>query len=157
MATGIGCPSSSYRSRTKAVAEQPWGFWKHVNKWPRPKQQCYQRERFRYRLQTSWRRSWRPAGKLLFLMSPTSINIPEKIRTDIEEEPLKGIPGLSCRVCFMTGFIKVSHRLRLTLKSIYPDMVVFRLGGLNIATFMSIKRVRGLEWKWSGRREGKRS
>lgn len=154
VATSIGCPSSSYRSRTKAVAEQSWAFWEHVNKRPRRKQQCHQRERFRYRLQTSWRGSWIPTGKnIVSFMSPTSLNIPEKRRTDIEEEPpklfqkkpLKGTTGLSCRVCFMTGFIKVSHRLRVTPKIIYPDRVVFRLGGLNIATFMSKKRVRGLE------------
>lgn len=43
----------------------------------------------------------------------------------------------------MTGFIILSHRLKVTPKSIYPDRVIFRLGGLNVATYMSIKRVGG--------------
>jgi len=43
----------------------------------------------------------------------------------------------------MTGIIIPSHRLKVTSKSIYPDRVIFRLGGLNVATYMSIKRVGG--------------
>lgn len=155
VATSIGCPSSSYRSRTEAVAEQSWAFWEHVNKRPRPKQQCHQRERFRYRLQTSWRGSWIPTGKNIvsFFMSPTSLNIPEKRRTDIEEEPPKLFRKNHSRepqaslVEFASWLASLRSRTDLPPKSIYPDRVEFRLGGLNIATFMSKRRVRGLEKK----------
>lgn len=71
--------------------------------------------------------------KPLFLVSPTSrYNYTgEKDgywgRTPqaLPKRPLKRITGLSCRVCFMTGIIIPSHRLKVTSKSIYPDRVIF--------------------------------
>lgn len=39
------------------------------------------------------------------------------------------------------------RQLTYTLMFRYPDRVVFRLDGLNMSSYMSIKRVLGLEFK----------